>query len=492
MSERLLIVEDTKVFAHMLKSLVWQQHGISADIVESYADAKSILSSKGSDTYFAAIVDLHLPDAPNGEAIDLIVAAGIPSIVFTGTADEATEEDLWGKNISDYAHKSTSYGVEYVVWMTKRLLVNTEKHILVVDDSLVARKSMTKLLITQRFNVITAKSGEEALEILSSTPQLDIAIIDWNMDGMNGFELTNRIRTQYANELIEIIGISSHGGRSNSARFIKSGADDFLLKPFIPEEFLCRVNRAAERIDQLQNLKQLNEIKNQFLSTAAHDLRGPLSAIHNAAALLQKKEWPTERKMKMLKMIETNSEDLQVLLNELLDYSVIESGSVKLNCEEVDIADIVNERIELYRAEAEAKSLQIDLDVVTSLPIKLDRIKVQQVIDNLLTNAIKYSPIKGAIIVQVAHTNDIFQLKVIDQGPGVPLPEQEKLFTPYQVLSTQSTAGEKQTGLGLAIAKNIIEGHGGRISYEDASPHGAVFCVSLPINNACHSSIKIR
>lgn len=492
MPDRLLIVEDTKVFAQMLKTLVWQAHGFEADVADSFADVVKILATPAKESYFAAIVDRQLPDAPHGEAIDAVVEAGIPTIVFTGTADEATEEDLWAKNISDYAHKSSAHSVEYVVWMIKRLHDNVDKHVLVVDDSLVARKTMVRLLKTQRFIVHTASSGLSALEILEAYPSISLAIVDCNMDGMNGLQLTSKIREKRNKDQLEIIGMSSHGGRSNSARFIKAGADDYLFKPFIPEEFLCRVNRAVDRIQQYEKLKELNELKNRFLSTAAHDIRGPLSAIYKAAKLLQERDWSQERKNIMLQMIASNSFDMQTLLNELLDFSIIESGLLRLNCEQVRLDKVLLDRIQLYSSEAEAKQLTIEAQFEQSPSLLLDRIKIQQVIDNLLTNAIKYSPANGKIVLSLHFDHSNAHLRIADCGPGIPKGEQSLLFKPYQILSSKSTGGEKQTGLGLVIAKNIVEAHGGRIQYHNAAQGGAIFSVTLPIKNLCNTNMDMR
>ena len=257
MTDSLLVVEDSKVFALMLKKLIEDTHGYEVDWVDSYAKLQKKLGD--SEKYFAAIVDRHLPDAPNGEAIDLVAASGIPSIVFTGTADDAEEEDLWAKTIADYANKSSSYGVEHVVWQVKRLHDNLGVEILVVDDSVVARKTMGRLLKTQRFTVHIAESGHKALDLLKQHPNIRVAIIDCTMEVMDGYQLISLIRESHEKNDLEIIGVSSNSDHSRSARFIKAGANDFLSKPFVPEEFLCRVNNVVSRAEAYRQLKDVNQ-----------------------------------------------------------------------------------------------------------------------------------------------------------------------------------------------------------------------------------------
>ncbi len=479
MANKLLVVEDSKVFSEMLKTLIEQAHGMSVDVVESYTELKTVLSLQAG-YYFAAVVDRHLPDAQDGEAIDLVVKNHIPTIVFTGTADEAMEEDLWEKNISDYAHKSSAHSLEYVVWMVKRLQSNMNEEVLVVDDSIVARKTMRKLLRTQCFKVHIAESGKIALDILSENPNIRLAILDCKMDGMDGFELASRIRETRDKDSLEIIGVSSSGGRSNSARFIKAGADDFLLKPFMPEEFLCRVNRAVDRIDQYDKLKALNKLKNQFLSTAAHDIRGPLSAIYNASKLLQKKDCDPKRKEIVLKMIENNSFDMQILLNDLLDISVIESGEVSLRREPINLQQTITDRVHLYSTMSEAKNIVVSLQLEDVPEIGVDRIKLNQAIDNLITNALKFTPNEGNVQLELSTTDNKAIIRVSDSGPGISSEDQPYLFEPYKILSAPSTAGEKKTGLGLVITKNIVTAHNGSIHYEDSSLGGANFTIELP------------
>lgn len=478
MQDKVLIIEDTRSFASLLQNLLLEKLGVESDIAETKQDADLKLSHNAA-SYFASIVDLSLPDAPKGEATDAVVDAGIPAIVFTGTNDQAVKEDLWERGITDYAHKSGSHSLEYVCWIIDRLRKNVKVKILVVDDSKVAQRTMAKLLKTQRYQVFISADGEEALDILDDHPDICVAILDCYMQGIDGFELAARMREKRSRDALEIIGVSSHGGRSISAKFIKSGANDYLLKPFIPEEFLCRVNHAAERIERYNELRQLNQRKNQLIGTAAHDIRGPVGAIKTATHYILKRDPEPERREHLIKMVETSAEGLLDLLGDVLDVASIEGGELKLNLVEDDLSTLVQERVSLYLAQAEEKNLQIRTNLQSTVSAEIDSIKIRQVVDNLLTNAIKYCPPGATIEVNLSESDHTISLSVEDSGPGINEQEQQDLFVPFKVLSSRATGGETASGLGLAIVKKLIQAHGGSINYKNSNLGGAGFFVYL-------------
>jgi two-component system sensor histidine kinase/response regulator len=477
--DRVLIIEDSRAFAELLKQLIGNAHRFECDIAASYADAKTLLQESANE-YFASIVDLNLPDAAHGEATDLVVAAGVPALVFTSSSDQALKEDLWERGIADYAHKSGAYSLEYITWVIGRLHKNHSVELLVVDDSLVSRKTMQKLLATQKYQVHVAADEEQALKILEERPGIAVAILDAYLKESTGFELAAKIREQRNGDSIEIIGVSSQGGTAVSAQFIKSGANDFLLKPFVPEEFLCRVNRSVDRIDTYQQLNQLNHTKNQFIGTAAHDIRGPLGAIKTASELLVTRDLSPERQSSLQEMILKSSDHLLSLLSELLDVSAIEGGEIQLNLENTDLSEKVQDRASLFASQADEKNIQVDTDLAQT-SVSFDPVKLVQVIDNLLTNALKFTPEGGRIVLSVEQDEKHVIFKVEDSGPGVAEAEQKKLFDAYETLSNRSTAGEKSTGLGLAIAKKVILAHQGRIQYRDSKLGGSCFAIYLPL-----------
>ncbi|SMF24989.1 Signal transduction histidine kinase [Alteromonadaceae bacterium Bs31] len=480
MTEKVLIIEDTRSFSRILSTLIFETHGFQCDVAEDYASAKEILMHSRED-YFVAIVDLHLPDAPEGEAVELVTERDLPALVFTATGDRATEEDLWSRGIADYAHKSGKFSLEYVVWAVRRIYLNRHVEVLVVDDSRASRLATEKLLHVQNYQIHTAGSGKDALECIQQHPNISIAVIDCFMEGLDGLQLTSALRDIKSSSELEIIGVSGQEGLALSAQFIKAGANDFLPKPFLPEELLCRINRGADRIEAFINQKKLNEDKNRILGTAAHDIRGPLAAMKTAAGLIRHQNVDNKRVNTMASMIEKNSLGLIELLESLLDVSAIESGKSELNLSELDLTELLRERADLYNDEALNKGIELNLALTDSICTQLDDVKIKQVIDNLISNAIKYSPKNAKVDINLKRDGNTALICVADQGQGIAKEEQGKLFKAFSVLSTRATGGEKQTGLGLAITKNIVEAHQGKLYYKARTGGGSQFFIELPL-----------
>lgn len=231
-------------------------------------------------------------------------------------------------------------------------------------------------------------------------------------------------------------------------------------------------------------LNKLNEQKNKFLGIAAHDLRNPLSIIISYVDyfLNDLGDQLTVKQHKILKMILKSSEFMLNLLNELLDISKIESGKLTLNKKQTNLLLLIKNIIELNQTIASKKNISIQLEVFESIPdVLIDEMKIEQVLNNLISNAIKYSFENKTIKINVLLSGENITIAIIDQGQGIPADEIDKLFKPFETTSVQSTAGEKSTGLGLAIVRNIIIGHQGKIWVESDVGKGSTFYFSIPI-----------
>lgn len=231
-----------------------------------------------------------------------------------------------------------------------------------------------------------------------------------------------------------------------------------------------------------EDLNLLNEQKNEFLGIAAHDLRNPIGAVRAFAEMMIHYPFTDEQKSNFLQKIYETSDFSLKLLNELLDISKIESGKLDLNKQETDYKAFLAETIELNQLYATKKKIDIKLDYTNSLEaLYFDKDKLSQVINNFLSNAVKYSPEKTSIIVKVSQKDNQLLTEVIDQGQGIPPQEMDKLFEPFQTTSVKATAKEKSTGLGLAITKRIIEGHGGKVGVTSKPGLGSNFYFELPL-----------
>jgi signal transduction histidine kinase/CheY-like chemotaxis protein len=234
----------------------------------------------------------------------------------------------------------------------------------------------------------------------------------------------------------------------------------------------------------LEKSNKQNELKNQFLGMAAHDLRNPLGVIQGYAGLLRMdvSEILEANQLEYLGTIQKTSAFMQNLVNNLLDVAKIESGNLELYLEMTDLISVIEEGVSLNRLLAETKQSQLEFDYDENIPqIRIDAAKIQQVMNNLFSNAVKYSHPQTKIEVRVTKNKNALVISVKDEGQGIPEKELGKLFQAFSRTTVKGTAGETSTGLGLLICRQIVEAHRGKIWVESEIGVGSTFYVSLPI-----------
>lgn len=230
-----------------------------------------------------------------------------------------------------------------------------------------------------------------------------------------------------------------------------------------------------------ERLKELNQLKDKYLGIAAHDLRNPLSSIRGMSQMLVEMELDEDTQRSFLESIYKVSNQMLTLVNDLLDVSVIESGKFDLRRTEENLSELTRERAELVANSAEKKAIELATDLQAVPNSLFDAERMRQVVDNLLTNAIKFSSSGTTVDLVCRQTGDALEITVADQGPGIPSEEIDKLFGAFQKLSVQPTAGEKSTGLGLSIVKKIVDAHGGDIKVDSEVGKGTIFTVHIPL-----------
>jgi diguanylate cyclase (GGDEF)-like protein len=252
--QRILVVEDNKAVARLISSRITQELDFITKVAHSYEEARGILEE--NDAFFLAILDLNLPDAPDGEIVDLVLAREIPSIVLTGTLDDEVRKRILSKNVVDYIVKEGMHAIDYVIHLIKRLRNNRRIKALVVDDTATFRHLISRLLSLHKFNVITANDGLDALKMVKQHPDLKLILTDYEMPNMNGFELVSELRKDFTKDMMAIIGLSANTSETLSAQFLKKGANDFLSKPFLNEEFYCRVTQNVEIVELINEIRE--------------------------------------------------------------------------------------------------------------------------------------------------------------------------------------------------------------------------------------------
>ena len=478
MKDHVLLIEDSRSFSALVEAHL-QAAGHRVKACATVAETELALQSHPT-RYFAAIVDLNLPDAPDGEAVDLVTRHNLPAIVFTSQINSDLRDAILSKGIADYSLKRGRHNLEYVTWMIGRLYRNRHINVLVVDDAKSSRELLQRLLSIQAFSVQTASNAADALQQLESEVEYKILIVDAIMDDMDGFELCSKVREKHSKKDLFILGVSAHNNNDISVKFIKSGANDFISKPFSPEEFFCRINQAAASIDMLSDLRASNEKKDLLLGMAAHDIRNPLSVMKRAGEKLRGKFEPKQREAELVNMIVNSSDRLLELLDTLLELSRVEDQNFALKLSDIKFSELLREILETHSSNASLKLIELHRSCSETLQIEADTVLIRQVIDNLISNAIKYSPQETRVDIIVSQDAEEVMFSVIDHGPGIRADEVNRLFQPFTRLSSKATAGESSTGLGLALCDRIISAHEGEIGYRPNPAGGSEFYFKIP------------
>ena len=260
--KKILVVESSKLITQHLKKEIEANLAFEVLLSHTFADGKQWIDTE-KEPFFAAILGLRLPGAMDGEMVDYARMHHIPTIVFTGTDSAETRKKILAKQVVDYVLKDSLISIQQVVQQIDRLQKNASHKILVVDNSKASCQYIAHHLKLHQYQVFQANDGIEALEILAQEEEITLVITDFDMPKMDGLELTKNIRAKIPNkEDIAIIGLSTHGNADIAPRFLKNGANDSINKPFLIEEFYCRITQNIEVIENTRQLKKFYEQEN--------------------------------------------------------------------------------------------------------------------------------------------------------------------------------------------------------------------------------------
>lgn len=354
--------------------------------------------------------------------------------------------------------------------------------VLVVDDQPTNIQMVGSQLAAAGFDVMPARSGAEALaRIRARTP--DLILLDLLMPEMDGFAVLAQLRADSQLAALPVIVLTSLQDRELLVRAFNAGAVDYLTKPFVVEELLARARTHIELKRARDHLARIAREQGELTQIVAHDLKSPLSNIQFSAQMLQqKRDLPAARQQGLLRTIADSASEalrfVQVYLGRWADGELRR----RHNIEAVALQPLVLDLVERMADAAAARGVQIVVTAAAELPaVAADRIGIGNVLQNLLSNAIRYGGGEGSIEVELGRgTPGQVRVCVLDRGPGISAADQARLFRRFARLPTSAEVSNS-TGLGLAIAKQEAIQMGGQLWYEDRPGGGAVFALELPI-----------
>ena len=291
MQQKVLIIEDSSTSLALLKKLV-ERAGLKPVVATTLAEARHIFLHSDPEHYLCAIVDYHLPDAPNGEAIDYAIESFIPTIVSTGKLDADTRNRVLAKDVVDYIPKENAQVFDYLMRLLSRLEKNKGIEVIVADPKRQSRTAMAALLRRHNFITLECATTEDVEALLGKHPNVKLLLIDSEIKGELATQFVAHLRKTYSKETLAILGLSADENNLLSARFIKSGANDFVKKPFCHEELLCRITLNIDLIEKVETIRRtantdyLTGLPNRrhFFYTVDQYQQAPLS--HQSVALI--------------------------------------------------------------------------------------------------------------------------------------------------------------------------------------------------------------
>lgn len=391
--------------------------------------------------------------------------------------------------------------------------------ILVVDDEPSVQETVVAILRRAGYQVVGVSDADDALKHLRAD-DFDAMLTDLRLESASGLSLIAELN-RVAPDTPAII-LTGYASLESAVDALREGVYDYLIKPCAVEELKATVGRAVERRrlglqlrQRLQDLdesnarlasfnaelsqrveeataelqqrlaeldeakRRLEEIQSQreaMVSLIAHELGQPLTVVRSYSQWLNRSNLPPERQAQALKGIVDGTRRLERLINDLRDYSLLAAGRFQIDPAPCDLVEIVREQVNVVQVTTQSHRVNLDVEVA-ALPYHGDRDRLAQVFSNILSNAVKYSGGGNVRVTLRCGSSDI-RLSVADQGPGIPPEYREAIFEPYRRVTNGQSTSAKGTGLGLFIARGVIEAHGGRIWVEGQA--GATFVIALP------------
>ncbi|KAF0129023.1 MAG: hypothetical protein FD155_2848 [Bacteroidetes bacterium] len=381
--------------------------------------------------------------------------------------------------------------------------------ILAVDDNPRNLQLISSLLSGKGYKVVVANSGENALKYLG-IKQPDLLLLDIMMPGLSGYEVLETIKKNPDIVDLPVIFLTAKSELSDIVKGFAMGAVDYITKPFKSEELLARVethielkrmrnqlsenNNALLKLNQelteskeiikkdAEKLAKLNAEKDRFFSIISHDLRNPFNGCLMATELLFTRfnELSPEEISAFIAALHDAATNMNKLLENLLNWAQLQMGTLKTKLQPVDLSIAISNAVELQKSVVMKKDITITQKIGSPAKAKADQGMVDMVLRNLISNAIKFTPAGGKVVIQVEETAHEIAVSVKDSGIGMNKALQNKLFRINEKVSRPGTEGEQSTGLGLVLSFDMTQRMNGSLGVESEEGKGSTFTLTLP------------
>jgi signal transduction histidine kinase len=364
-------------------------------------------------------------------------------------------------------------------------LATTLGRILVADDNPDMRRYVSNIL-SEHWIVQTASDGRSALHAALENPP-DLLLLDVMMPEMDGFQVLAALRENPATQHVPIIMLSARAGEEATVEGLVAGADDYVIKPFASAELSARVATQAKAARARATAEAAVKERDEFVALVVHDLRHPLANLNwhieaFRSRVAHGENLSADQVLDLLTAIDASGKTLSAQIDELRDATHLQAGRpLDLRLRPTDLVELARAVVQQHEDASERFQFRFETAVAT-LTSEWDAARLERVVENLLSNAQKYSPNGGAITVRVARDGDLGVLSVEDHGLGIPAVDLPRIFEPYSRGSnvTGQIAG---SGLGLAGARGIVEQHGGMIAVTSTEGEGSTFAIRLPLSD---------
>lgn len=523
-SPRILVVDDEPLVLHALQDAL-QRRGYQVDTAATGQEALEHVRALMPDLI---ILDLLLPGMDGFEVFQALKrdvhTRHIPIILLTGVYDSAENMHTgFQMGAAGYIIKERgpNFNADKLAQTVEQVLEHTPAaapagaSILIIDDDRLNQAVLQRSLVEAGFHVRLASEGKRGMELIQEDVP-DLVLLDYRLPDTDGLQLLRTLRASFPD--MALVFMTAYGSEEVAVEALRSGADDYLIKPFRPWHILTVVEESLEKARQrrltrilleelrqsnlrlrakqqeleaehqalqeaYRQLEQFDQLKEEWLSMMVHDLKSPIGILLSVVDLLGSDFEPQmdDEQRAVLESARRASAQLLSMMSNLLDVQRLETGKLALIRAPLDLNELVRHAgmALLPRAREQQVSLFFDLD--KDLPaVPADEELVERVLANLLDNALKFTPAQGTITLFTQAGTDEVRVGVADTGEGIPAEERRRIFEKFTQLRRPGK-GTRGSGLGLTFCRLAVEAHGGRIWVEDNYPRGSRFIFTLPL-----------